>query len=332
MAGRRPGDEPSYDEPQRGRTIWGQISMATKMAVGAREVAVDDKKGYLHFRVTKKHGDFRKIVVQLTPMDTYDVKLVKMKRGTYEPITEYEATDIYAESLSEIIYDMVHDTGSYRPTKETNTSSSASLTMVERDFERGLKDADMGIAHPGTIPNDGPEYAERLNAYLRGVEKWEHKHGGVKTWQRDKDQSTRRVPQSSSNQPVKDTPSRNPTLRDFATHQEAKDYVVRASSSDHKKIMQDVHEGSIDEALWAAHRQGNIVIREPRKRSRKELKARQSSLESRIRQHRDHIKGRRTYEGRSMTEDEMRSWKTNLVNMEKEFLLNDHELKSKGGV
>ena len=320
MAGRPPGDEPSYGEPQRGRIIWGQISMATKMAVGAREVAVDDKKGYLHFRVTKKHGDFRKIIVQLTPMDTYDVKLVKIKRGSYETITEYEATDIYAESLSEIIYDMVHDTGSYRPAKEKDPSSSGSLTLIERDFERGMKDAEMGIAHPGTIPNDGPEYAERLNAYMRGVEKWEHEHGGVKTWQREGNQSTRRVHQSISN------------TREFATHQEAKDYIVRASSKEHRNIMHDVHEASVDEALWAAHRQGNITIREPRKLSRKDLKARQSSLESRIRQHRDHIKGGRTYEGRKMTEDEIRSWNTNLANMEKEFLLNDHDLKKKAGV
>jgi len=317
MAGQPPLDEPSYGEPQRGRIIWGQISKATKMAVGARDVVVDDKKGYLHFRVTKKHGDFRKIIVQLTPMDTYDVKLVKIKRGTYETITEHEASDIYAESLSEIIYDMVHDTGSYRPAKEKDLSSSGSLTLIERDFERGQKDADMGIAHPGTIPNDGPEYAERLNAYMRGVEKWEHEHGGVKTWQRDGDKTTRRVPQSPSNQ------------REFATRQEAKDYIVRASSSDHRKIMQDIHESSIDEALWAAHRQGTITIREPRKRSRKELKARQSSLESRIHQHRDHIKGRRTYDGRPMTEDEIRSWETNLANMEKEFLLNDHDLQMK---
>ena len=192
--------------------------------------------------------------------------------------------------------------------------------MIERDFERGLKDADMGIAHPGTIPNDGPEYAERLNAYLRGVEKWEQEHGGVKTWQRDGNQSTRRVHQSPSNK------------REFATHQDAKDYVVRASSKEHRRIMDDVHEGSIDEALWAAHRQGNIVIREPRKRSRKELKERQVSLESRIRQHRDHIKGRRTYDGRAMTEDDIRSWETNLANMEKEFLLNDHDLKKREGV
>ena len=49
--------------------------MATKMAVGARDPVVDDKTGYLHFRVTKTHGDFRWIIVQLTPMDTYVVKL-----------------------------------------------------------------------------------------------------------------------------------------------------------------------------------------------------------------------------------------------------------------
>ena len=318
MAGQSPSEGSSYDGPQRGRIIWSQISMATKMAVGARDVVVDDTKGYLHFRVTKKHGDFRKIIVQLTPMDTYDVKLVKIKRGTYETITEHEVTDIYAESLSEIIYDMVHDTGSFRPTKEKDPSSSASLTMIERDFERGQKDADMGIAHPGTIPNDGPKYAERLNAYMRGVEKWEHEHGGVKTWQRDGDQSTRRVPQSTSNP------------REFATHQEAKDYIVRASSKEHRKIMQDVHEASIDDALWAAHRQGNITIREPRKRSQKELAKRQDSLRYRIKQHRGHIKSGRRYDGKKMTDEDLRSWSVNLENMDREYHQNQREMGIRG--
>jgi len=245
MAGQPPGDEPSYNEPQRGRIIWSQISMATKMAVGARNVVVDDETGYLHFRVTKKQGDFRKIIVQLTPMDTYDVKLVSINRRTYEPITEYEVEGIYAEDLSSTIYDMVHDTGTYREKEES---------------------------------------------------------------------------------------FKNSTLREFATHKNAKEYIARTSSTDHKEILKDVHEGSINEALWAAHRQGNITIQEPRKRSRKELKERQASLESRISQHREHIKGGRTYDGRTMTEDEVRSWRTNLANMEKEFLLNDHDLKTKEGV
>ena len=305
--------------------------MATKMAVGARDVVVDDKKGYLHFRVTKKHGDFRKIIVQLTPMDTYDVKLVKIKRGTYETITEHEVTDIYAESLSEIIYDMVHDTGSFKPVTQTNEPSTGSLTLIERDFQRGMKDAEMGIAHPGTIPNDGPEYVERLNAYIQGVERWEHEHGGVKTWQRDKGRSTKRVPQSVLSKQNDLFSSKNSIQREFATHQEAKDYIVRASSKEHRKIMGDVHEASIDEALWAAHRQGNITIREPRHRSQKELKERQASLEYRIRQHREHIKGGQTYMGRKMTDEETRSWRTNLRNMEKEYLLNAQDLEKKEG-
>ena len=63
MAGKPPrDDEYRYEEPQRDRIIWSQISLATKMAVGARDPVVDDKTGYLHFRVTKTHGDFRMII------------------------------------------------------------------------------------------------------------------------------------------------------------------------------------------------------------------------------------------------------------------------------
>ena len=199
MAGRPPHEEPSYDTPQRGRIIWSQISMATKMAVGARDIVVDDETGYLHFRVTKKHGDFRKIIVQLTPMDSYDVKLVNINRRSFDTITEHDVQGIYAEDLSSTIYDMVHDTGAYRPVEREEKSQRKVITIAERDFERGRKDAEMGIADLGTIPNEGPEYTERLNSYMRGVEKWEHGHGGVKTWRHYDDRPMKRVPQSESN-------------------------------------------------------------------------------------------------------------------------------------
>ena len=75
MAGKPPQEESDYPDIPQGRFIWSQISMATKMAGGTRDFAVDDRTGYLHFRVTKTHGDFRWIIVQLTPMDTYVVKL-----------------------------------------------------------------------------------------------------------------------------------------------------------------------------------------------------------------------------------------------------------------
>ena len=178
--------------------------MATKMAVGARDVVVDDETGYLHFRVTKKHGDFRKIIVQLTPMDSYDVKLVSINRKTFEPITEYDVEGIYAEDLSSTIYDMVHDTGAYRPVEKEKKSQRKPVTMTERDFERGQKDAEMGIADIGTIPNEGPEYEERLNSYMSGVEKWEHGHGGVRTWQRYDDRPMRRVPQPVLSPPARE--------------------------------------------------------------------------------------------------------------------------------
>ena len=202
MAGRPPADEPSHDTPQRGRIIWSQISMATKMAVGARDVVVDDETGYLHFRITKKRGDFRKIIVQLTPMDSYDVKLVNINRKTFDTITEHDVQGIYAEDLSSTIYDMVHETGAYRPVERKKKSKRKVITIAERDFERGRKDAEMGIADIGTIPNDGPEYEERLNSYMRGIEHWEYDHGGVRTWQHYDDRPMRRVPQSTSNPPA----------------------------------------------------------------------------------------------------------------------------------
>ena len=94
MAGKPLQEESDYPDIPQGRFIWSQISMATKMAGGTRDFAVDDRTGYLHFRVTKTHGDFRWIIVQLTPMDTYVVKLSMINRGTFEPETKYEATDI----------------------------------------------------------------------------------------------------------------------------------------------------------------------------------------------------------------------------------------------
>ena len=247
MAGKPPQEESDYPDIPRGRIIWSQISLATKMAVGARDPVVDDKKGYLHFRVTKTPGDFRKIQVQLTPMDTYDVRLITINRRTYEVVTEKEARDIYAEDLSEIIYDMVHDTGPYSGTMRS--------------------------------------------------------------------------------------PSGNRKAREFATFHEAKDHISRAPVKDHQEIMRGLHEGSIDEALWAAHRQGNITIKEPRERTQKDLHERQASLRYRIRQHQEHINGGRTYEGRKMTDEELQSWRTNLSNMENEYLQNKLEMgRIKGGM
>lgn len=90
------------------RTIWLQISLATKMACGARDAAAgsDDQgnRAKLTFRVTISRGQFHKIVVRYTHADLYDVELWHIARKTHE-CTMIESSDgIYADMLSEVIY------------------------------------------------------------------------------------------------------------------------------------------------------------------------------------------------------------------------------------
>jgi len=76
---------------------WNQISVATKMACGAREVAYDSTG--LRFKVG---GRQRWIEIELDASDTYTVRLVRVHK--YERIVVEEHSDVYADQLSECVY------------------------------------------------------------------------------------------------------------------------------------------------------------------------------------------------------------------------------------
>ena len=101
---------------EMGQICWGQISISTKMACGARDVYVDDGGEYcLVFRVSLGRGRGRgrgphKICVHYNGgLDLYEVKLLGIvtgRDGFISVKTLEEAEMVYAEDLSEIIYKM----------------------------------------------------------------------------------------------------------------------------------------------------------------------------------------------------------------------------------
>lgn len=96
---------------QIAQTIFSQISVATKMACGMRNLSCSrsaDNIPYLNMRVGK-NSDFLYIRVFYMPSDTYNVELISSKIGYEVQIQEME--DVYAEQLSNIIYHMVNKQG-----------------------------------------------------------------------------------------------------------------------------------------------------------------------------------------------------------------------------
>jgi hypothetical protein len=84
--------------------IWSQVSLATKMACGARSPLGSGNT--LTFVVLS--GKQYRIEVTLDPSDTYTVRYIKLSsRGTGFHVLE-EATDVYCDNLSEVIYHMVN--------------------------------------------------------------------------------------------------------------------------------------------------------------------------------------------------------------------------------
>jgi hypothetical protein len=85
---------------------WRQISIATKMACGAREPSRNGENE-LNFKVHSK--PYRYIKVEYLPgLDLYEVEYYRIKRGSYERVSLEVANDVYADMLSEIIYHMVN--------------------------------------------------------------------------------------------------------------------------------------------------------------------------------------------------------------------------------
>jgi hypothetical protein len=84
-------------------TIWKQIPVMTKMAVGARKPVVIDSGIKFNFG----RGNRRWITVELKGDDTYTVTATRMTRN-YKLVALGDFAGVYCDMLSEIIYSLTH--------------------------------------------------------------------------------------------------------------------------------------------------------------------------------------------------------------------------------
>jgi hypothetical protein len=80
------------------RVTLAQIGKWNRAACGARDYVHDDKTGMVMFRVGSNRA-VRKVVVKLTPADTYSVEVGHMNRKTLDWVVEDQALDVQAEDL-----------------------------------------------------------------------------------------------------------------------------------------------------------------------------------------------------------------------------------------
>jgi hypothetical protein len=92
-------------DTQQVNVTWKQISIGTKMACGAREAKVTSG-GKLQFKVGGK--PLRFIEVSLNGRDLYDIVHFRVKRNDYSRVELESSSDVFAESMSEVIYHMVN--------------------------------------------------------------------------------------------------------------------------------------------------------------------------------------------------------------------------------
>lgn len=86
-----------------GQVIWSQLTIGTKMACGARQPLAGDDG--LHFVVGR--GTSTKIQIKINRgTDTYEVRRWFI-RGANATVKE-EQTDVYADSLNDVVYRMVN--------------------------------------------------------------------------------------------------------------------------------------------------------------------------------------------------------------------------------
>ena len=87
-----------------GQIAWKQISVSTKMAVGARQACLTDSG--CRFKVLRTS---RYVEVTYEPgLDLYSVDFFRIKRGTQERIALGSHSGVYADMLSDIVYSLCH--------------------------------------------------------------------------------------------------------------------------------------------------------------------------------------------------------------------------------
>lgn len=85
-------------------TTLRQIGALNLAACGARDFAGDSDS--LMFRVGSKPKILEKIIVKLNPSDTYSVRYVAMRKGSYEVFAEEKIEMVYADQLGGIVRKM----------------------------------------------------------------------------------------------------------------------------------------------------------------------------------------------------------------------------------
>ncbi len=85
------------------KTIWAQLTMQTKMAIGARDVLADGDK------ITMRVGGraHRKITIKLNGLDLYDISFGKLTRGLDFIVLKIKMS-VGVEELNETVYRMVN--------------------------------------------------------------------------------------------------------------------------------------------------------------------------------------------------------------------------------
>jgi hypothetical protein len=95
------------DEAQRvALTIKQQITLGVWMSLGAHEPGfIREQRGGLTFKARlivpgQTRVRIMRVTIVLTGRDTYDIEVGYMKARTFEWVTRFEATDVYADSLA----------------------------------------------------------------------------------------------------------------------------------------------------------------------------------------------------------------------------------------
>lgn len=94
------------------QTIRGQIAVGTFMTLGASDLMYQSDPPGLTFKariVPKGQTGPRvmRVTVALNPLDLYDIVVVYPKKGKFTTmVTHYEASNVYAEDLNRILFDL----------------------------------------------------------------------------------------------------------------------------------------------------------------------------------------------------------------------------------
>lgn len=87
-----------------GQIAWKQISVMTKMAVGARQAVLTETGCRFKVLRTMRYVE----VTYEAGSDLYTVEFYRVKRGSYQRVDLGSHSGVYADMLSDIVYSLCH--------------------------------------------------------------------------------------------------------------------------------------------------------------------------------------------------------------------------------